>query len=136
MSGVTSGSCARHHFKHWWQLVDGRFTPTPGGQGPVEPPPGRGPHSERIQNAIDGLAELVGTTPTLSALAAAAWNGVPDDYLAFCPSDFLSMVTWLNATLATGPQFISEAPDFVGVPITTTVLCVLHSHSGPYSRTY
>ena len=40
------------------------------------------------------------------------------------------MVQWLRVVLRKAPQFMVDAPNFIGVPVTTALLCYLKTQSG------
>ena len=151
-TGSNEPDCKRHTFQAWWevvspclypQIVGGRPSPSPSRSPspPASPSPSpsaplcqipgpRNEHDAVIQAALDDLESLVVGSGPLLAKFNRAWDEVPSDYRGFCPGNFSSAVRWLRVAMRKAPQFLVDAPDFVGVPVTTVLLCYLKTNSG------
>ena len=128
-------ACARSNFSNWWELVspclqqiyDNTSTPFAPGCGQQAPSTA---DASAINLAIDGLISLVNNSVHLTYLAGQMTAEVPPDYRPYCPGNFTNMIHWLRATLSTAPHFMVDVNDFIGVPVTNTLLCYMHTVSG------
>ena len=86
---------------------------------------------EKTNQAIEALTEAV-LNSELKNLAEEMHNDVPEDYKEYCPGDFASLIKYLKVVATITPPFTNDAPGFnyLGVPITTVLLCYLHTRKG------
>ena len=86
---------------------------------------------EKTNQAIEALSEAV-LNSELKNLAEEMHNDVPEDYKEYCPGDFASLIKYLKVVATITPPFTNDAPGFnyLGVPITTVLLCYLHTWKG------
>ena len=84
----------------------------------------------KIKKSIQALNNTVYTSNELSMLAKSMYENVPEDYKEYCPGNFDAMIKYLHVVVMITPPFLIDASDYVGVPITTVLLCFLHTHEG------
>ena len=126
--------CTHHHFSSWWDVVSPCFKKR------VEkkqisnpelciPEPGRA-IKEKINQALTDLNNTVYSSTALLAMVDRMYRSVPEDYVEYCPGDFDAMITYLKVVVMIPPPFLIDAQNYIGVPITTVLLCFLHTQEG------
>jgi len=84
----------------------------------------------KIDDALAALNNTVYSSTNLLALVQMMYRNVPEDYVEYCPGDFDAMITYLRVVVMIPPPFLIDAPNYIGVPITTVLLCFLHTQEG------
>ena len=84
----------------------------------------------KINAAVQELNHTVVTSSDLSTLAEEMYDDVPKDYEEYCPGDFDSLILYLKVVATITPPFHIPDSNFYPVPITTVLLCFLHTEKG------
>ena len=85
----------------------------------------------KIDQSVMGLNTTVHNSQHyLLSLANKMYLDVPEDYKEYCPGDFTAMINYLKIVAMIPPPFLIDAPNYIGVPITTILLCYLHTQAG------
>ena len=94
-----------------------------------EPPPSRD-YQQKIHELIDQLNNTYHDASIEVPRFPSVNTDVPRDYQEFCPGDFDSMLTYLKIVATITPPFLIKSPDYLGVPISTILICYLHTQQG------
>ena len=126
--------CDHHHFTTWWDVVSPCFKKRVQNQTIDNPelciPEPNPTMKTKIDDSIQALKTTVYDSEELLALVDKMYENVPTDYAEYCPGDFDAMITYLKVVVMIPPTFLIGAANYIGVPITTVVLCFLHTQEG------
>ena len=129
-------SCEKGHFSDWWSAVSPCFkkrvlNETIDNPSLCEAEPSNA-MKMKLVNSVDAFHQDVTQDLGLLNLAEEMHNDVPEDYKEYCPGDFSSLIIYLREVATITPPFINDAPsyNYLGVPITTVLLCYLHTLTG------